>query len=461
MIALGGVLHSFSSHDGPMLFHSSYHRQTSRLWAHSLRAGALTLILGSLSLCQAQANPAECTPLEALQPPQANTTDPQKPFFIDASGLQNGSGAMPVHDPHNPLYPQAIDLPDETLPPANRTGNYILGPTHTLPALWQDIQPARGRLISFTLTSSSTSGYNPGTIRDEPVPCATGMKNVSTSQPDDPSILNVPGAHPAPWTRTVDVYVPPNIPADRPLPFLIFGDGGNDGIYPGRDLFALVDRLIERHRIPPMVIIGVGSGGGDAQGSERGREYDTMSGAYADWVEAHVLPLVEQKASVTLSHNPEERATMGFSSSGAAAFAMAWFRPNLYHRVLAYSPSLVNQQWPHDPALPGGGWQLHSPWAGTPHAVPPQPGAALIPAAQRAPLHIWYEMGDQDLFYPVRPMPDGMHDWVLAGENLARVLGNKGYDYQFVFSRNAQHVDAPTIEQTLPEALEWLWRQHN
>ena len=57
---------------------------------------------------------------------------------------------------------------------------------------------------------------------------------------------------------------------------------------------------------------------------------------------------------------------MGLSSSGAAAFTMAWFHPELYHRVLAYSPTMVNQQWPHDPALRGGAWEYHSAWTGPP-----------------------------------------------------------------------------------------------
>ena len=28
----------------------------------------------------------------------------------------------------------------------------------------------------------------------------------------------------------------------------------------------------------------------------------------------------------------------------------------------------------------------------------------------------------------------------------------------FVFARNARHVDRPTVAQTLPSALEWLWK---
>jgi hypothetical protein len=43
---------------------------------------------------------------------------------------------------------------------------------------------------------------------------------------------------------------------------------------------------------------------------------------------------------------------------------MAWFHPELYHRVLTYSPTVVNQQWPHNPALPGGAWEYHIAWAG-------------------------------------------------------------------------------------------------
>ncbi len=55
-------------------------------------------------------------------------------------------------------------------------------------------------------------------------------------------------------------------------------------------------------------------------------------------------------------------------------------------------------------------------------------------------------------------MRDGMHDWVLANEEMARVLAAKGYHYQFVFARNAGHVDNGVKLQTLPEALEYVWR---
>jgi len=44
-------------------------------------------------------------------------------------------------------------------------------------------------------------------------------------------------------------------------------------------------------------------------------------------------------------------------------------------------------------------------------------------------------------------MRDGMHDWVIASENMARVLATKGYHYQFVFARNAVHVDRDVKQQ--------------
>jgi hypothetical protein len=41
---------------------------------------------------------------------------------------------------------------------------------------------------------------------------------------------------------------------------------------------------------------------------------------------------------------------------------------------------------------------------------------------------------------------------------MARVLAAKGYHYQFVFARNAGHVDRGVKQQTLPEALEYVWQ---
>jgi hypothetical protein len=41
---------------------------------------------------------------------------------------------------------------------------------------------------------------------------------------------------------------------------------------------------------------------------------------------------------------------------------------------------------------------------------------------------------------------------------MAKVLAAKGYRYQFVFVRNAGHTDRAVKQQTLPEALEYIWQ---
>lgn len=97
-----------------------------------------------------------------------------------------------------------------------------------------------------------------------------------------------------------------------------------------------------------MVAISIGNGSGDGQGSERGLEYDTMSPLYAEFVEKEVLPLVERQCRVKLTKDPEGRATMG-SSGGSAALIMAWYRPNLCHRVLTYSGTYVKPAMAGEP----------------------------------------------------------------------------------------------------------------
>jgi len=143
-----------------------------------------------------------------------------------------------------------------------------------------------------------------------------------------------------------------------------------------------------------------------------------------------------------LTKDPDGRATMGGSSGGSAAFIMAWYHPELYHRVLSYSITAINQQWPHSAETPHGAWELHE---------------RIIPNSPAKPIRVWMAVGDRDLFNP-NVMRDDMHDWVLASENMAKVLAAKGYHYQFLFVRNAAHVDRAMKQQTLPHALEWLWK---
>ncbi|HEY2434971.1 MAG TPA: alpha/beta hydrolase-fold protein [Vicinamibacterales bacterium] len=332
----------------------------------------------------------------------------------------------PTRDPHTPGYVDAKELPDGTVPPVSVDGNFIVGPTHP-PAPEVATRDLDGTVSTFTMSSVDSTRY-PGIARD--------AGTFGTPDPNDPAALIVTTSHPAPYTRRVAVYVPKQYVAGTAAPFIVGADG------PDQLLFNALDALIAAKKVPVMIAISISNGSGDAQGSQRGLEYDTMSGRYAEFVEHEVLPLVEKQYNVKLSTNPDERATMGTSSGASAALSMAWFHPEWYHRVLSYSGTFINQQWPHDPAFPQGAWGYHQ---------------TLIPNSSARPIRVWLEVGDRDLYNP-NVMRDDMHDWVVANENMARVLAAKNYHYQFVFARNAGHVDGKVKQQLLPEALEWLWQ---
>jgi len=332
----------------------------------------------------------------------------------------------PTRDPHSAGYVEAKDLPDGTVPPADADGNFVIGPTHP-PAAEVATRDLDGTVYTFTMTSADSKIY-PGIARD--------AGTFGTPDPGDPAKLVVTTSHPFPYTRRVAVYVPKQYVRGTPAPFIVGADG------PDQLLFNALDALIAQKKVPVMIAISIANGSGDAQGSERGLEYDTMSGRYAEFVETEVLPLVERQYGVTLSKNPDQRATMGTSSGASAALSMAWYHPEWYHRVLSYSGTFINQQWPPNADSPHGAWGYHE---------------TLIPTSPAKPIRIWLEVGDRDLLNP-NVMRDNMHDWVAANENMARVLAAKGYHYQFVFAKNAGHTDRTVKQQTLPAALEWLWR---
>ena len=331
--------------------------------------------------------------------------------------------APPTRDPHTPGYVTAKELPDGANAPTNADGNFILGPTHSpAPEMIAQEGTPRGAVFTFTMESADTKIY-PGIAR-EPNSSTKGGSG-------DSARTIVTASHP--YTRYVAVYVPKQYVSGTAAPFIVGADG------PDRALFTALDNLIAQRRVPVMIAISIGNGGGDAQGSERGLEYDTMSGLYAEFVEKEVLPLVEKQYNVKLTKDPEGRATMGSSSGGSAALAMAWYHPELYHRVLTYSCSYVNSQWPPNPETPHGAWGFHE---------------DLLPNNPRKPIRLWMEVGDRDLYTP-DPM---RNDHVVANEYMARELAVKGYHYQFVFAQNAGHGDRAVKQQTLPEALEYLWQ---
>ena len=376
--------------------------RTLRLWAF-----VSLLVAPAIALTQTQAIPITPVPTSA---PSARPTPPTRaPDIPGAPAFTKVTGNAPI----------------------NKSGDFLIGPDYVQAPEFAAVDGVpQGKVHQFVMDSKDSKFY-PGIARDV----------FGTPDPNNPKSLIV-DSHPAPYTRAITVYVPAKVKRNKPLPFLVMHDGPKFGDPNTTVPAQVLDNLIAQKRIPAMVLVAIQNGGGDAQGNERGLEYDTLSGKFAEFIQAEVLPAVEKNAEVKLTNKPDGRAAMGCSSGAAAAFTMAWYHPEWYHRIVSYSGTYVNQQWPWNPANPGGAWDYHD---------------GIIAKAERKPIRIWMHVGDRDLYNP-NVMRDDMHDWVVANHRMAQVLKDKGYEYQYSYALDSGHCDKKVREQTLPQALEWVWR---
>jgi iron(III)-enterobactin esterase len=219
------------------------------------------------------------------------------PVLTLAQAAHGKRPVPPTRDAHAPGYVTATELPDGRNPPPAADGNFIIGPTHKPAAEMSAHQGVpHGAVYEFTMSSGDSKFY-PGIARDP--------HTFGTPDPADPARLIVTTSHPAPYTRRVAVYIPKQYVRGAVAPFIVGADG------PDPELFTALDNLIAERRVPVMIALSIGNGRGDAQGSERGLEYDAMSGRYAEFVEKEVLPLVEVKYHVKLTRDPAGRATIG------------------------------------------------------------------------------------------------------------------------------------------------------
>jgi len=346
--------------------------------------------------------------------PVAKTQPPTRPF--DAPGT--------------PKFTRLDGKPGAN-PPADVDGDFLVGPDYKVSPEMKVVEGVpQGKVQQFVMHSKDCQRFNPGIAR----------KVFGTPDPNNPKTLIVE-THNIDYNRTITVYIPAQYVPGTAAPLLVTHDGPGFG-KPDLSLPHLLDNLIAQKRVPPMIVVMVANGGGDAQGHERGKEYDTMSGLFAEFIQLEVLPLVEKNYGVKITQDPEGRATMGTSSGGSAALIMAWYHPEWFHRVLTLSGTFVNQQWPFNPETPDGAWGFHN---------------KLIPENTPKPLRIWMAVGDRDNYNP-NVMRDGMHDWVEANNRMANVLKAKGYHYQYLYCLNSGHGVGNARGQILPEALEWLWK---
>jgi enterochelin esterase-like enzyme len=276
------------------------------------------------------------------------------------------------------------------------------------------------------------------------------------------------------YTRDVWVYVPQQYVEGTAAPLIVVQDGyfavwfGNDVPHaptpeqpnlPGTaNLPRILDNMIALGQLPNIVAIFVTSGGGDGGNSQRGLEYDTVSGVYAEFVDTEVIPRAVSEVStqlgiaLTITSDPQGRATLGGSSGGAASFSMAWWHPELFSKVIAYSGTFVRQIQPEDPEFPHGCWAYHD----FDPSDPATPDGVIVQEAETKPIRVWLEVGENDL--GAGGGPETYRDFALANERMALSLAEKGYHYHYDFAEGGGHLDGNVVAQTLPSALLWLWR---
>src|SRR5437763_840584 len=255
------------------------------------------------------------------------------PVLIAALACSGVSNAQPVRKYDDTGAPPFKVLKEGENPPLDAYDNFVIGPKYT-PAPERKVVDGvpQGKVEQFLIDSKETKLFNPGIAR----------KEFGKVDPKNPKTLIVE-THTIDYKRAITVYIPAQYKAGAEAPFMVVHDGPGPNKNPKLGMQTILDNLIDQKRIPPIVVIAIANGGGDAQGHERGKEYDNMNGDYATYIEDEVLPRVEKTYKVKLTRDPDGRAAMGNSSGGSAALIMAWFRNDLYHRVLTTSGPFVNQ----------------------------------------------------------------------------------------------------------------------
>ncbi len=308
-------------------------------------------------------------------------------------------------------------------------GEFTIGPDYTTDKDLTDLGNPKGKSFEFTMKLADSKFFR---------------GDDKTLEPEKKAVRT---------ERKIFVYVPAAYKDGTPAPLLVIHDGPGPLKLVRNALDNLTISKDPQRKLPAFIAIAVENGGNDGKNSERGLEYDTMSERLARFIAEEVVPAViadpQIKAAyprLAFTKNPWGHAVMGCSSGGAAALTMAWFRPDYFRRVIAYSGTFVDQQdddAPEEAQYPLGAWEYHS-------------SMKLIEKSEKKPLRIFTHVSENDLRN--KDAESTYHNWVMAGQRTSAALTAKGYQHRFVFSKATGHCDGKVFNQTLADTLVWLWR---
>lgn len=231
------------------------------------------------------------------------------------------------------------------------------------------------------------------------------------------------------------VYVPAQYDAGKPTPFMIFLDG-SQAMGNGMRVPVVLDNLIAKHDLPPMIAIFVDPGilpvvsDADQNRYNRIYEYDSLTPRFSEFLLDELIPAVAK--NYNLSQNPDDRGLSGVSTGAVGAFAAAWNRPDQFHRVLSFIGTYVSMKGAD--GLP-----------------------ALVRKTEPKPIRIFMQDGTQDHIVPSEPYgtsPFG--SWPINNQVMYEALEFAGYDVKFEMGTEAHNLKQGGAD--LPDALRWLWR---
>jgi sugar lactone lactonase YvrE len=225
------------------------------------------------------------------------------------------------------------------------------------------------------------------------------------------------------------VYVPVQYDASRSIAYMIFLDGSG---YAGNGVRVpvVLDNLIARRDVPPMIAIFVDPGimpalSDQAQNRyERIFEYDSLTPRFSSFLIDELVP--EVAGRYNLSKDPNDHGIAGISTGGVGAFVAAWNRPDQFRRVVTWVGSFGNFRGAD--RLPG-----------------------LIRRTEPRPIRVFMQTGRQDLV-------NYAGSWYLQNPLMAAALDFAGNDVKIELGEDG-HSNRHGASM-LPETLRWLWRAY-
>ncbi len=227
------------------------------------------------------------------------------------------------------------------------------------------------------------------------------------------------------------IYVPKQYDAAKPACVMIFFDGSGFASADGSTRVPVVfDNLIAKKEMPVTIAVFIDPGVIKAveptakDRSNRSFEYDSLGDANARFVFDELMPLVAKDFNLT--KDPAGWAACGLSSSGIAAFTLAWERTDRLQKVVSWIGSFTNIR---------GGYVY--------------PAEIRKTKDKPKPIRVFLQDGANDL--------DNLHgNWPLSNQEMAAALKFAGYDYKFEFGDGGH---SPKHGGSIfPDTLRWLWR---